>query len=120
MFCGTFYWFRHDATFGNPHWTNIPDDRYGAEAWPAGLLLIDTIHTGRQLYAELKRHGDAVRRWIALHDTEAFAVWDELLEEPGLWPALWRWLRDRPEWRAAYVSRESYGLTILERARCEL
>ena len=81
------------------------------------LLFIDTCHTGRQLYAELTRHGDGVRQWIAMHDTEAFAMWDEWFREPGLWPAIWRWQRDHGEWRTAYVTRDSCGLTLLERIR---
>lgn len=81
------------------------------------MLFIDTIHTGRHLYAELLRHAAGVRRWIVLHDTEAFALWDDCLQEPGLWPAIWRWLRDNHDWRIASVSRECFGLTILERWR---
>lgn len=38
MHAGTFYWFRHDAVFGHANWREIPDDRYGAEAWPAGMF----------------------------------------------------------------------------------
>jgi hypothetical protein len=35
---GTFFWFRHDRVFDSDRWRNIPRDRYGAEAWPAGLI----------------------------------------------------------------------------------
>lgn len=36
---GTFFWFRHDVVFGDDdRWRNIPNDRYGAEAWPAGIV----------------------------------------------------------------------------------
>jgi hypothetical protein len=38
MFCGTFFWFRHDAVFTHRHWDSIPNDRYGAEAWLGGFI----------------------------------------------------------------------------------
>ncbi len=38
MYSGTFYWFRHDRVFNHPKWAEIPNDRYGAEAWPSGLF----------------------------------------------------------------------------------
>jgi hypothetical protein len=37
MFAGTFFWFRHDQTFGHPRWRFVADDSYGSEAWPATL-----------------------------------------------------------------------------------
>lgn len=33
MFAGTFFWFRNSDVFGRPDWQNVPQDRYGAEAW---------------------------------------------------------------------------------------
>lgn len=39
MFAGTFFWFRHDRVFTQkPRWRNVPQDRYGAEAWLSTLL----------------------------------------------------------------------------------
>jgi hypothetical protein len=37
MFAGTFWWARHDRIFGHPNWRYVPADRYGAEAYLAGL-----------------------------------------------------------------------------------
>jgi hypothetical protein len=37
MFAGTFFWFRNDVVFGR-EWQNVPNDRYGAEAWLSGIL----------------------------------------------------------------------------------
>ena len=37
-FAGTFWWFRHDRVFTHPRWRDVPKDRYGAEAWLAGLF----------------------------------------------------------------------------------
>lgn len=38
-FAGTFFWFRHDRVFTRrSQWHQIPQDRYGAEAWLSTLL----------------------------------------------------------------------------------
>lgn len=37
-YAGTFFWLRHDQTFGHPRWWDIPFDRYGAEAYVGGLF----------------------------------------------------------------------------------
>jgi hypothetical protein len=79
------------------------------------LLFIDSMHNGRHLWRELHRHGNGVRRWIILHDTAGFAIWDEETQEPGLWPAMWKWKKTHPEWKTVYRTRESWGLTVWER-----
>ena len=79
------------------------------------MLFIDTNHTGEQLFAELTRHADGVRKWIVMHDTEGFATWDGYFGKPGLWPGLWKFSRVHECWRFAHVTRESWGLTVLER-----
>lgn len=38
MLAGTFFWFRHSDVFTNPRWRDVPRDRYGAEAWLAGMF----------------------------------------------------------------------------------
>lgn len=38
MLAGTFFWFRHDRVFTHRRWRHVPADRYGAEAWLAGLF----------------------------------------------------------------------------------
>lgn len=35
-FAGTYWWFRNDITFSQ-HWRYVPPDRYGTEAWLAGM-----------------------------------------------------------------------------------
>lgn len=35
---GTFFWFRNDVVFSSDKWRDVPRDRYGAEAWPAGIV----------------------------------------------------------------------------------
>lgn len=37
-YSGTYFWFRHDRTFGNSRWPFVPHDYYGAEAWLSGLF----------------------------------------------------------------------------------
>lgn len=44
-FAGTFFWFRHDAIFGNPEWRNIPCDQYGVEAWLGGFIPLAESHS---------------------------------------------------------------------------
>lgn len=50
---GTFFWFRNDVVFGNPRWQNIPRDRYGAEAWPAGIA---SEHEAASVYQKFDEH----------------------------------------------------------------
>ena len=45
MFAGTFFWFRNDAVFTHPRWMEVPQDRYGAEAWLSGLFKVDEAAT---------------------------------------------------------------------------
>jgi hypothetical protein len=52
MFAGTFFWFRGDAVFGDPRWRRIPMDRYGAEAWLAGLFGPEEVRSVYQLWPE--------------------------------------------------------------------
>ena len=50
---GTFFWFRNDMVFGNPKWQDIPADRYGAEAWPAGIV---DEHAAVSVYQKYPEH----------------------------------------------------------------
>jgi hypothetical protein len=43
MFAGTFFWFRSARIFTHPDWRQVPRDRYGAEAWLAGLFERDQV-----------------------------------------------------------------------------
>lgn len=44
-YSGTFFWFRHDQVFSHPQWSEIPHDRYGAEAYLGGLLPVEEAAT---------------------------------------------------------------------------
>lgn len=56
------------------------------------LLFIDTLHTARQLLAELERHVDpkdqAVRKYLIFHDTKTFGLEGEDRSTPGLRTAI--------------------------------
>lgn len=62
------------------------------------MLFIDTLHTGKQLLAELERHVDPkgndphapspVRKFLAFHDTETFGMVGEDGAPPGLRTAI--------------------------------
>ena len=78
------------------------------------LLFIDTKHTADQLYGELTRHAERVRRWIVMHDTQIFG---EKGEDggAGLLPALRRFLKERTEWSVVEHHTHNHGLTVISR-----
>jgi len=83
------------------------------------FLFIDTLHTYTQLRAELDRHADGVRNWIAMHDTETFG--DRGMDEqtPGLKTAINEFLETRTgqAWSIAAHFTHNNGLTVLRRRR---
>ena len=52
MFAGTFFWFRPSFTHSCDDWRKVPVDRYGAEAWLAGLLPKDIVESVYQIWDE--------------------------------------------------------------------
>jgi hypothetical protein len=113
----------------NPAGLSVPDsDRYKWEFAqadtgnleaipPVDLLFIDTLHTAKQVRAELV-HAGSVRRWIAFHDTVLFGSRDE---EPGTGPgichAIFEWLATREGWSWGVDSHmpNNNGLLLLRR-----
>jgi len=82
---------------------------------PTDMLLIDTVHTSRQLFMEMMRHADQVKRWFVLHDTHTFGEIGEH-GQPGLLVALRRFMRHSGCcWSVVYHSRKNNGLTVLSR-----
>jgi hypothetical protein len=82
---------------------------------PTDLLFIDTVHTYRQLDAELRRHEEFVKRWIVLHDTYT----DDYPDSPGssgkeMWIAVLK-LCAKGRWRILSDEANQFGLTVLER-----
>jgi hypothetical protein len=88
---------------------------------PTDLLFIDTLHTFKQLFAELMRHGDSVRKWIVFHDTDTFGYKDEDGGDIGLRMAIHKWQKEErfPLWRLVYDSRKNNGLSIIQHARVD-
>lgn len=90
---------------------------------PTDLLFIDTLHTAKQLKAELERHADpianTVRRYLVFHDTVSFGLKGEDGTEPGLRAAI-RWFQRChafPIWELVDDRQNCNGLVVLRNAR---
>lgn len=79
------------------------------------LLLIDSLHTYRQLRGELERHADRAREWIVFHDTATFGEQGEDGTRPGLMQAIREWLSGSPEWETYYHYEHCNGLLVARR-----
>ena len=79
------------------------------------LLFIDTLHTYDQLRMELARHAGHVRKYLVLHDTEAFAAAGEVPGTRGLWQAIEEFLAANDSWRLFEKHTNNNGLTVLAR-----
>jgi hypothetical protein len=86
---------------------------------PTDLLFIDTLHTARQLKAELVRHADPierkVRKYLVFHDTVTFGHRGEDGTEPGL-RAVIRWFQKChafPLWELIHDRENNNGLIVL-------
>lgn len=85
------------------------------------MLFIDTLHTARQLKAELERHADPVenkvKRYLVFHDTATFGMRSEDGTEPGLRAAI-RWFQRNhafPLWELIEDRQANNGLVVLRR-----
>lgn len=79
------------------------------------LLFIDTEHNYDQLIAELRRHGNRSRKWIAMHDTETYKMIGDPKDKAGLWPAIAEFLEANPHWKIKEIRTNNNGMTLLER-----
>ena len=93
---------------------NVGDSRE-APTVDTDMLFIDSEHTYSCMRAELERHGDSVRKFIAMHDTELFGLEGTDGKRPGLRGAIEEWLATRPEWSVLYDLPNCCGLMVLER-----
>lgn len=92
------------------------EDTLAATIEPTDLLLLDTLHTFAQLYAELRLHAARVHKWIVCHDTTTFADVGEDGKGPGLWAAVSDFLGEqRRVWELHERHENCNGLTILRR-----
>lgn len=92
------------------------------------MLLHDSLHQYQHVKAELERHHSKVKRWIVLHDTEAYGEHGQAPYEAGvigtkpdegelgMTQALDEFIADHPEWAVSRHVSYSCGLTTLERA----
>ncbi|MES2790111.1 MAG: hypothetical protein V4719_10845 [Planctomycetota bacterium] len=76
------------------------------------LLFIDTLHTYKQLAAELERHAGKVSKYLVFHDTEIFGTVGED-DGPGLNLAIAEFLQNNPHWMRILVFQNNSGLTVL-------
>lgn len=83
------------------------------------LLFIDSLHTGKQLQTELRKHGMKARKFIVLHDTETFGEIGEDGKGPGLVPVIRRWRCTEvfPAWRPVLRLVNNNGLSVLQREK---
>lgn len=98
-----------------PHFKFVQDDSLEVDIPTCSLLHIDSLHTYKQLLAELRRHADRVGKWIAMHDTETFGERGKDGSTPGLKAAICGFQSERPNWVTLLHLRNNNGLTILER-----
>lgn len=89
---------------------------------PTDLLFIDTLHTAKQLEAELARHCDPfenkVKKYLVFHDTMTFGIRGEDGKEPGLRTAI-HWFQKNafPVWHLLHDCENNNGLVVLRNAR---
>lgn len=102
---------------GRTEFRTIEADSLTVAIEPTDLLLIDSLHTHGHLLAELTQHAAQVRRWIAIHDTDA-GTFGETGEDGGrgLRLAITEFLRSMPCFRIAAEYLNGHGLTLLRRS----
>jgi hypothetical protein len=85
------------------------------------LLFIDTLHSFKQLSAELERHNTKVKKYIILHDTISFGNKNEddqkCGDNCGLVPAFRNFLNQNNNWQEEFTFSNNNGLTILKRVK---
>ena len=88
---------------------------------PTDLLFIDTLHTYRQLYSELNKHSNNVKKFILMHDTRSYGERDHIegisnaTSKAGLMTAIKDFLLQNKNWYIKESTRESNGLVVLGR-----
>jgi hypothetical protein len=88
---------------------------------PTDLLFIDTLHTGKHLYAELKRHVEprrsplSVRKYLVFHDTQTFRYVGEDGQPGGLVDAIREFQLHHawPHWELLHDFKNNNGLAVL-------
>lgn len=89
---------------------------------PTDMLFIDTLHTGKQLWEELKRHVEPraqplqVRKYLVFHDTQTFRYAGEDGSPPGLVDAIHEFQAHHahPHWKLLHDRTNNNGLAVLQ------
>jgi hypothetical protein len=75
------------------------------------LFIDDEPHNAPHVWELLNRHGVLAKRWIVLHDTTIFG--EVFNGQPGIMPAVRRFVTEYPTWTVIYHSPQNHGLTVL-------
>lgn len=95
---------------------NTRESDLAARIAPAGLVLVDTLHTDAQVRRELELYGPKATRFIAFHDTETCGDFDKSGQNPlekGISEAIRGFTRSG--WALRYSTRACNGLQVFER-----
>lgn len=122
------------AKAAGSRWEYRIQDSREAPIQPCDLLFIDSLHTFGQCDAELRRHADAVGRWLVFHDTVTFGsigadgetgrhlwLYHAHPGQPvptwalGIRPAIDALMIRDASWRIVAHYTDSHGLLVLER-----
>lgn len=86
-----------------------------AEIAETDLLLIDSHHTFDQVWNELQKHSDKVKKFIVFHDTELYGISGQDQGSIGIWPAIYQWMESHGEWQIKEQRYNNNGLLVLEK-----
>jgi hypothetical protein len=107
---------KHIAQTNGTDFQFIQADTLKVDIEPTDFLFIDTLHTYKQLKAELDRHGSKAKKFIGFHDTEACGERGEDGSEPGLLAAIGEFMTEKG-WVLQLYSGIQSGLTIIANYR---
>ena len=93
----------------------VKENTLECEIAETDMLFVDTLHTYHQVWNELKRHADKVRKYIVLHDTVLYGVVGEDGSFPGIVAAIYKFLDINGDWRMGMNLLNQNGLIVLER-----
>lgn len=86
------------------------------------MLFVDTLHTYKQVVAELAESPKQVNKYLVFHDTELFGYRDEIIQDDnpiakrGINAAISEFMeRWAPDWKIKAHYKNNCGLTVLER-----
>ncbi len=97
-------------------WQPRTGDSLQVTTEPTDMIFFDSLHTAKHLLAEVMRHGNKARKFLAFHDTVTFGMRGEDDKEPGLRAAINRFQKEHfPLWRMVEDRKNCNGLVVLQR-----